>query len=83
MSKSDIIREMQQSDQVVHTIGARQADDLVKARLVRKVNQQPAAGKGRQHVSLTALGKAYQGGHITEAQPMTAQDGVDNEAEAE
>lgn len=77
MSKPDIIREMQQSDQVVHTIGSRQADDLVKAKLVRKVNQQPEAGKGRQHVSLTALGKAYTGGHITEPEPTTAFDVVD------
>ena len=59
MTHAKIIREMQQSDQVVHVIRERQADDLVKERLVRRVTIQPTPVKGRAAVNLTALGKAY------------------------
>lgn len=68
MGKPDIIREMQQSDQVVHMIGSKQADDLVKAGLVRRVTVSPPAPKGRTAVNLTARGKAYRGGRITPAE---------------
>lgn len=58
MSHSKIIREMQESDQVVHVIRSRTATELIADRLVRYVTVQPAPPKGQTAVSLTALGKA-------------------------
>lgn len=80
MSKPDIILEMQQSDQVVHVIGSKQADDLVKAGLVRRVTVSPPAPKGRTAVNLTTRGKAHNG-RIVEQEPVTAFDVVEQQTE--
>lgn len=81
MSKPDIIREMQQSDQVVHVIGSKQADDLVKAGLVRRTTISPPAPKGRTAVNLTTRGKAHKGRITPAEQPTTAEDAEQSESE--
>ena len=69
MSKKSVMRDMQQADELIHTIGSRQADELAKAKLVRKVTMQPEAGQGRTHVSLTARGRAWKGDTIEPVEP--------------
>ena len=49
---------MQQSDDLIHIVRVRQAKELLKDRLVRRVTIQPTPPKGKVALSLTALGRA-------------------------
>lgn len=60
--KTSIIRDMQQSDQTVHTVSTGDADKLVEAGYVRRVTVSPPAKDGKTAISLTAAGRGWQKG---------------------
>lgn len=68
MSHDRIIREMQQSDQVVHVIPSRTARALARRGLVRLTVVRPEPDEGTA-VNLTVLGKSYR---VNSAAPAPA-----------
>lgn len=69
MSKKSVMREMQQSSDLIHNIGSKQAEELAAARLVRIVTTDPPAAQGRANVNLTAVGKVWKGDKIEPVEP--------------
>ena len=60
--KTSIIRDMQQSNQTVHTVSTSDADKLVDAGYVRRVTLDPPVRDGKTAISLTAAGRGWQKG---------------------